>query len=336
MSGLRIVFALTILLQGPIAGYRSADVSPARRMLWGDFTRLGRPFSKDPSVIHFRDRYLLYYSMPAYGDGRPRDGWAIGIAESRNLIDWRRIGEFTAKAKYEAKGIAAPFAKVIEGQVHLIYQTYGNGPKDALCHAVSRDGLTFERDASNPIFHATGKWNSGRAIDGEIVRDGRRWLLFAVTRDPKSKLQMVTGAFSEGGLGRGSWRPLADGPLLKPELPWEKDCVEAPALLKRGEWLYMFYAGAYNNSPQQIGVARSRDAIHWERIGSQPFLPNGRPDEWNASESGHPGIFVDDDGETYLFYQGNNDKGRTWLLSFVRVGWRDDWPFVLGDSVPAQ
>ena len=45
---------------------------------WGDTSRLGRPFAKDPSVIRFGGRYLLYYSLPPSGDGRANDGWAVG------------------------------------------------------------------------------------------------------------------------------------------------------------------------------------------------------------------------------------------------------------------
>ncbi|MCX6629859.1 MAG: family 43 glycosylhydrolase, partial [Candidatus Solibacter sp.] len=303
-------------------GYASASpVDGARPMLWGDTSATGKPFSKDPSVIRFGGRYLLYYSIRG-ADPRSADGWMIGIAESHELIQWRRVGQVLPGAAYESKGLAAPFAKVVDGKVHLFYQTYGNGPKDAICHAVSADGLTFERDPSNPIFHPTGNWNSGRAIDGEVVRDGGRWLLYAATRDPQSKVQMVVGAVSNGGFDRESWKMLADQPMLQPELPWEKDCIEAPALIRHGDWLYMFYAGAYNAAPQQIGVARSRDGIGWQRIGAEPFLRNGKPGEWNSSESGHPGIFVDDDGQTYMFYQGTSDKGQTWLLSFVRIGWR--------------
>lgn len=37
--------------------------------------------------------------------------------------------------------------------------------------------------------------------------------------------------------------------------------------------VYMFYAGAYNNCPQQIGVAVSRDGIHFERLSDSPFYP---------------------------------------------------------------
>ena len=45
---------------------------------------------------------------------------------------------------------------------------------------------------------------------------------------------------------------------------------------------------SYNNDPQQIGVA--------------------------SSESGHPGVFVDADGTPHLFYQGNNDGGKTTVM----------------------
>jgi beta-1,2-mannobiose phosphorylase / 1,2-beta-oligomannan phosphorylase len=97
----------------------------------------------------------------------------------------------------------------------------------------------------------------------------------------------------------------------------------------------MFYGGAYNNAPQQVGLARSTDGVRWERVGDGPFLPNGAPGTWNSSESGHPSVFVDEDGQAYLFFQGNNDRGRTWKISFVRLGWRNGRPVVVPDEPPA-
>ena len=90
----------------------------------------------------------------------------------------------------------------------------------------------------------------------------------------------------------------------------------------------MFYAGAYNNFPQQIGVAKSSDGVHWTKLSDKPFLSNGAPGEWNSSESGHPNLFTDNDGRTYLFYQGNKDKGKTWFLSMVEVKWNDKGPYL--------
>lgn len=40
---------------------------------------------------------------------------------------------------------------------------------------------------------------------------------------------------------------------------------------------------------------------------------------------------IANNGTLYLFYQGNNDGGRTWLLSFVRLAWRDGRPVIAAD-----
>lgn len=296
---------------------------------WGDTSRRGVPFAKDPSVIRFGGRYLLYYSLPPFGDGRANDGWAVGIAESRDLADWRKVGELLPAGDYDRKGLAAPGALIHENRVHLFYQTYGNGPKDAICHAVSPDGVHFTPDATNPIFRPTGAWNVGRAIDAEAFPHGDRLLLYFATRDPAMKTQMlgVAAAPLDSDWGRASWTHLSErGPILQPELPWEKDCIEAPTICRRGDTLVMFYAGAYNNEPQQIGVATSRDGLAWKRLSEQPFLANGAPGAWNASESGHPGVFTDEGGRTFLFFQGNDDGGTTWRIAHVPLAWRGATP----------
>lgn len=299
-----------------------------KSMRFADATR-GRPFSKDPAVVRFLGQYRLYYSLPPYGDGRSDDGWAIGVAVSDDLEHWNRSGAILPEQECERKGICAPGAIVLADQVHLFYQTYGNGPRDAICHAWSADGLHFERSATNPIFRPVGAWNCGRAIDADIIVHNGELLLYFATRDPTMTVQMLGVASAPLGSGyeRADWTQRSHSPILKPELPWEQQCIEAPAVCKRGNHLYMFYAGAYNNCPQQIGCAVSEDGIAWQRLSDEPFLHNGNAGEWNVCESGHPYTFVDQDGQTYLFFQGNDDMGKTWYLSYVRVGWRDGRPY---------
>ncbi|WP_229365699.1 family 43 glycosylhydrolase [Fibrisoma montanum] len=303
------------------------------RMYFADSSRLGRPMAKDPHVVRFGDRYLMYYSIPEYTDKQgTKHGWGIGVAQSRNLFDWVKVGEIPPVADYEAKGICAPGALVRDGQVHLFYQTYGNGPNDAICHAVSSDGLHFERNPTNPIFRpAVSNWSCGRAIDAEVHRFKNQYFLYFATRDPAYKIQQLGVAVAPltTNFNREDWRQVAvDGPILKPELPWEGECIEGASVTERDGQLIMFYAGAYNNWPQQIGIARSQDGLHWERIQPEPFLKNGAPGAWNSSESGHPHIFTNERGHTYLFFQGNNDKGRTWLLSSVPVSWKQGIPVI--------
>jgi len=303
-------------------------------MMFGDTSRRGVPFSKDPHVIRFENKYLMYYSIPPYSNKtNPVKGWGIGIAQSQDLMRWEKIGEIVPQAEYEKKGLCAPCALVIGDTVHLFYQTYGNRKKDAICHASSKNGIDFKRNPTNPIFRPTGDWNCGRAIDAEVIKFKDRYLLYFATRDTSMSIQMQGVAATTDGANfeRNNWQQLTDYPILKPEYPWEKKCVEGASIVKRNDMLYMFYAGAYNNQPQQVGVAKSKDGINWTKLSKTPFLTNGKPGEWNSSESGHPHIFEDIDGRTYLFFQGNNDKGKTWYISKIEIGWNKDGPFIINE-----
>lgn len=314
-----LVFLLVSLAS---LGLHAQDV-----MMYGDTTRVGVPYAKDPHVVWFKGRYLMYYSIPpTHWNGM--EGWNIGIAESKDLVHWNRVGELTPEPglEYERKGFCAPCALVKKGRVHLFYQTYGNGPKDAICHAVSKNGITFKRDKTNPIFHPEpSNWTCGRAIDAEVAYFKGKYYLYYATRDPEFKIQKMGVAVADGktDFSRGEWSEACEKSILYPVLPWEKTCIEAPSVTVRGDVMYMFYAGAYNNEPQQIGLATSTDGINFERSGPVPFKRSGRPGEWNSSESGHPHVFTDRDGRTFLFYQGNPDHGKTWLISQEEVKWHE-------------
>lgn len=316
-----------VLILFPVFGIAQTSV-----MMYGDVSRVNNPYAKDPHVVYFNGRYLMYHSIPPL-KGDDTSGWNIGIAESTDLLNWKKVGEITPDpdAVYEQKGLCAPGALVRDGKVHLFYQTYGNGKNDAICHAVSEDGIRFERNATNPIFSPTGNWNCGRAIDAEVYEFKGKYFLYFATRDPEYKIQKVGVATAplHTNFNREDWTQAIDASILYPELPWEAECIEGSSIIERDGKLYMFYAGAYNNYPQQIGVAVSEDGLSWKRLFNEPFVTNGKPGEWNESESGHPHIFEDKDGRTYLFFQGNNDKGKSWYISNYEVKWKNGIPELL-------
>ena len=287
--------------------------------LYRDISRRGRPYSKDPSVIFFKGSFFMYYSIPP-GSAAHQNGWHIGVATSKDLDAWDKFGEILPAAPYEEKGLCAPEVQVIDDEVHLFYQTYGNREKDAICHAVSSDGLNFTRNATNPIFAPSGDWNIGRAIDAEVFIKGDSVYLFWATRDRNYKQQFlgVSVAPLSAGMIRQAWQQVSSEPLLKPELSWEMNCIEAASVFESEGKYYMFYAGAYNHEGQQIGLASSDDLTHWERLSDQPALPKGAENQWNSWESGHPGVFIDPKGQKWLFYQGNPDQGYTYYLSKIK------------------
>lgn len=181
----------------------------------------GVPFSKDPHVVEFDGHYLMYYSIPpGTADKGGMEGWGIGIARSDNLRDWHRIGEIVPAASYEAKGLCAPGAIVRNDTIHLFYQTYGNGSKDAICHATSTDGVTFVRDATNPIFSPSGDWNCGRAIDAEVVLFKDKYYLYYASRTPDYSTQIIGVATAPANtdFSRGEWSAYSEGPVLVPNI----------------------------------------------------------------------------------------------------------------------
>lgn len=293
-------------------------------MMYSDTSRRGIPFAKDPFVIEYRNNFFMYYSLPSSLDNKL--GWGIGIAISNDLDNWKKVGELNPADDIlsERKGICAPCAIVRNDTLHLFYQTYGSGSNDAICHAYSLDGINFVRNSSNPIFRPNGEWNCGRAIDAEVYLYKGSYFLYFATRDKSYSKQYIGVATTSenSSFSRGEWKQMCSEPILSPILDWEGNCIEAPSIAEHNGKLFMFYAGNYNNSPQQVGIAESNDGITWKRCSEYPFLKSGEPGSWNSSESGHPCIFYNQ-GNSYLFYQGNSDYGKTWKLSNIRIKWNN-------------
>jgi len=303
-------------------------------MRFGDTTRKAVPYAKDPTVIRHGDRYLMYYSIPPYDKAkvpeRPdpeQKGWHSGVAESKDLVHWRRVGDLNLRDTRGTRiwGAVAPCVKKLDGKIHLFYQrpwkpAHGN---NNLWHATSEDGLTFANTHDEPIFIPNNGWSNDRSIDAEVYRVGDSLVLMFATRDAEGKIQQLGMAKAAYGCdyGPGQWAELTgQGPLLKPEHPWEGRCIEAPTVIRRGGFWYLFYAGAYNHERQMIGLAVSEDGFAFRRVGADGLIfPAGAKGAWNEGESGHPGVFEDDDGQVYLFFQGKKSIKANYYLSVCKV-----------------
>ena len=323
-----------VLLQGCKAPVMKVNLEPTE-MIYGDDTRTGVPFSKDPTVIRLGDTYYMYYSIAAYSDERRpaepaylQDGWNAAIATSHDLIHWTRLGDVDLRDSSGERiwGAVAPCVKVFDGVIHMFYQGRWKKATDSnnnIWHAISEDGATFTNTCDEPILVPHTDWSIDRSIDAEVYKLGRKMMLLFATRDKTGKVQMLGMARAPYGsdYGPDKWTLLStDGPLLRPDFPWEQHCIEAPTVIEhRGVW-YMFYAGAYNHELQQIGLATSRDGYHFERIAPDGLLfPVGEEGTWNHGESGHPGVFRDEDGQVYLFFQGKASSRGNYLLSACKV-----------------
>ena len=81
-------------------------------MMFFSDNRRNPDFAKDPAVVRMDGRFLMYYSVPPYQDGRPENGWGIGIAESIDLVHWKSLCEIPPLTPVERHGLCAPGARV--------------------------------------------------------------------------------------------------------------------------------------------------------------------------------------------------------------------------------
>ena len=88
-------------------------------MMYGDSSLGGEPFAKDPSVVKFKGKYWMYYSVPTH-DGN--NGWRIGIASSTDMLKWNKEAQMTSEHPSEAKGFCAP-AAIVLGENIFSYST---------------------------------------------------------------------------------------------------------------------------------------------------------------------------------------------------------------------
>lgn len=296
--------------------------------------RGGFDFAKDPAVVNFKGKYFLYFTAAVTPEEKAAGlSITVGIAVSDDMESWEYLGTLPIEQECEKNGIGAPGAVVIDGRVQLFYQTYGNGRLDAICRAVSEDGVHFVKDASNPIYRPTADWCCGRAIDADVVLFKDQLFLYFATRDHAFEIQKIGAAVApaQSGFSAGDFKQLTASAVLAPELLWENKCIEAPATVVHDGKIYLFYGGAYNCEPQQIGCAVSSDGRTFEKLFlDRPFIPKGEEGAFNASESGHPYAFADEDGRVWLFYQGSPDRGKTWYLSRLEIGFREGKPYVIG------
>jgi beta-xylosidase len=121
---------------------------------------------------------------------------------------------------------------------------------------------------------------------------------------------------------------------------WERGLVEGPRIVRRHNWLYLFYSGgrccARESCTYALGVARSKSIFGpWKRQKT-PVLKTTK--SWKCP--GHGAVLQTPSGHWWLLYngyraRGSTNNGREMLLDLVRWS-RKDWPLITPGYHPAE
>ena len=109
-------------------------------------------------------------------------------------------------------------------------------------------------------------------------------------------------------IGLARWRGSAfvkeREPVLKPGpyRSWDERGVADPYVVRLGEFYYLYYTGLDRAQRQQLGLARSRDGVHWEKNAANPILELGT-DAFEEGGLGEPAVFAAG-GVYWMLYTG--------------------------------
>jgi hypothetical protein len=124
------------------------------------------------------------------------------------------------------------------------------------------------------------------------------------------------------GLAR-NWRK-EPRPVLEPGpyMSWDEYGVADPYVIRLSDTFYLYYLGEDRAWRQRLGVARSTDGIHWQKLRTNPILETGPPASFDEN-LGEPAVWQSD-GFYWMLYTGRaaNEQRRLGLArSTDGVNW---------------
>lgn len=184
--------------------------------------------------------------------------------------------------------------------------------------AASADGTHWEKQGS--VLSPEGWEGSYIAANGAAAVAGGG-LLYWYQTGPRPAARIAL-AYSDDGV---RWRK-EPAPVLAPgpRGAWDETAVGDPYALACGEWFYLFYLGQNRRGRQRLGLARSRDGVHWQKEHRNPLLAGGGPGTFDERGVGEPAVFRAG-GKFYMLYAGRSRSERRqigWAESPDGVNWR--------------
>jgi predicted GH43/DUF377 family glycosyl hydrolase len=193
--------------------------------------------------------------------------------------------------------------------------------------AISSDGSSWEKQG-RVLSPDPSTWEADYiAANGSVLHEGKRFLYwYQAGQRGRTRIGLAISSDAR------SWRKHPE-PVLELGAPgtWDEAGLGDPYVIRCGDEYYLFYLGQNRRGLQRLGVARSRDGLHWQKFGANPILDLGAPGSFDERGLGEPAVFAAG-GRFYMLYTGRDAGERR------RIGWAQssngvDWKKVASPSL---
>jgi beta-xylosidase len=293
----------------------------------------------DPGAIRFEQPGpdpcgppTVEYFMACTG-GSP-DGGIYRMYRSSDMVAWEDAGAIFPSGSEPAWVDGQTWAPEIHqvGEKYVAYYSAqaGNTPDYFCLGAASADTPAgpFE-DIGAPLLCDPVV----SLIDASYLFDettGRHWLYFKPNWNAQGQTTTID-VIELAADGLSLIGPRTE--LIENDLPWEGDIVEAPWVMRRDDFFYLFYSADFYNNGYKVGVARaSAPDGPFEKLG-QPILV--ADEAW--IHPGHNSV-VHAHGQAFMVYHAYQaaDPGAGRRPMLDRIDWTyEGWP-TINDGTPSN
>ncbi|MEO2021195.1 MAG: SUMF1/EgtB/PvdO family nonheme iron enzyme, partial [Pirellulaceae bacterium] len=222
------------------------------------------------SVEQVNGRLHLYYMGSSN-----KTPWRIGLATSRNGLDWQRHQSNPVLPPGEAgswddRAVSMPYVVNDGNSLCMIYSGSGKGGGFGL--ARSADGVNWTRHGKQPLLRGLGG-----SMDPCLRKFGDQYTLWYCGQQGKS--YRIFRATSHDGI-QWTKHPQPVLPLGKTGV-FDESSHAGPVVLKVDNIYYLFFLGGSSRG-WKAGLATSPDGIQWTKSTANPILDVGGKDDWDG------------------------------------------------------
>lgn len=252
----------------------------------------------EPNLLYVDGLFRVWFSQMC----PPGHGTALGYATSLDGLTWtKHPGNPVLRANVQTH---RPSVMRHDGMYYLFaVQHEHEATRATMRRWSSPDGLHWGDERL--LFAVTQPWEGGLSNMAVIVDEDGVWRMIYTGGDDPMPNPEFGYAWSVDGV---NWTKYDGNPVIRDLYGGD------PFLVKIGEWYMMWHSEAMTGS-LRIVCRRSRDLIHWERVGghadvnyTQPWERGIAPEEGGTTESwyGHltDATLCEADGCVFLMYQG--------------------------------
>jgi arabinan endo-1,5-alpha-L-arabinosidase len=340
------IFLGCLLAAGLSNGTHGQQSSPSPRALE---THGDTQYVHDPAIIREGASWFLFSTA----NGPERNG-EIPIRCSQDLHQWQKCGyvfteipQWIKKESPETKELWAPDISYFNGEYHLYYafSVFGKNTSgialltNKTLNPRSPDFLWVDRG----LVLRSCLEDDFNAIDPNLIVDekGQAWLAFGSFWDgiKMRRIDVKTGLLSNEdtqlySLARRKRPP--NPPPSPPGLPGNWQAIEAPFLVRHGDYYYLFVSfdlccrGTQSTYKTMIGRSSTVTGAYVDVNGKSMLAGGGTPLVLGNSRWSGPGgesVLQQKDEDIIVFHAYDSTTGQAYL-QISTIAWINGWPKV--------